>query len=269
DRASRSEAPIFTTQPALERTFTTMLLLKRRFLQAFNVTNNKGWIPMHLVMPCGLRSTGSSPNTFKASALESGTSPNTPWKFGFQCNERYLAWDQSAQLQLLKLVLSERLGCTTTEVESRAEQLGRLLPDLLTRMECTRVDILEPLLADLPGLTAQLIGLRDCLPGVNLSQLVAKHPRLLQEFKDSAALAARLDELRAALPGINVPVLVAEEPHLLYCDIKLVLCNCTRIVPGCDPVKLLISQPQMVLSAVEAGLSSAMDVEGGAPVTAH
>ncbi|GIL75622.1 hypothetical protein Vretimale_15148 [Volvox reticuliferus] len=186
-----------------------------------------------------------------------------------QCNERYLAWDQSAQLQLLKIVLSERLGCTTREVESRAEQLGRLLPDLLTRMECTRVDILEPLLADLPGLTAQLIGLRECLPGVNLSQLVAKHPRLLREFKDPAALAARLDELRGALPGINVPVLVAEEPHLLYCDINQVLYNCRRIVPGCDPVKLLISQPQMVLSAVEAGLSSAMDVEGGAPVTAH
>lgn len=27
-----------------------------------------------------------------------------------QCNERYLSWDQSAQLKLLKLVLAEKLG---------------------------------------------------------------------------------------------------------------------------------------------------------------
>lgn len=55
-------------------------------------------------------------------------------------------------------------------MESRAEQLGVLLPDLVTRMETTRVDILEPLLADLPSLTKQLIGLRECLPGINISR---------------------------------------------------------------------------------------------------
>ncbi|GLC46640.1 GATA-type zinc finger protein 1 [Pleodorina starrii] len=214
--------------------------------------------------------TGRSTNACRVKALASAESTSgTPWSFGFQCNERYLAWDQSAQLQLLKIVLSDRLGCTTAEVEARAEQLGLLLPDLLSRIECTRVDILEPLLADLPGLTTQLIGLRECLPGVNLSRLVAKHPRLLQDFKDPAALAARLDSLRSALPGVNVPLLVDQEPYLLYCNIQHVLANCKRLMPSSDPVKLLLSQPQMVLSAVESGLSSAMDVEGGAPVTAH
>ncbi|PNW82420.1 hypothetical protein CHLRE_06g278150v5 [Chlamydomonas reinhardtii] len=192
-----------------------------------------------------------------------------PWQFGFQCNERYLSWDQSAQLKLLKLVLAEKLGVSTEEVEARAEQLALLLPDLLTRMEYTRVDILQPLLEDLPGLTQQLIGLRECLPGVNLSQLVAKHPRLLSEYRDPAQLEARLQQLRTALPGVNVPVLVNEEPHLLHVDIGVVLLNCKRLMPNMDPVQLLVSQPQMVLTAVEAGLSSAMDVEGGSPLTAH
>ncbi|KAG2492319.1 hypothetical protein HYH03_009270 [Edaphochlamys debaryana] len=193
----------------------------------------------------------------------------TPWTFGFQCNERYLSWDQSAQLKLLKIVLADKLGVSPEEVESRTEQLARLLPDLLTRLETTRVDILQPLLADLPGLSLQLIGLKEALPGINLSRLVAKHPRLLTEFRDPATLEARLAELRSRLPGINVPVLVDEEPHLLYCDIGAVLANCERLMPGTDPVRLLVTQPQMVLTAVEAGLSSAMDVEGGAPVTAH
>lgn len=40
---------------------------------------------------------------------------------------------------------------------------------LLLAPTCS-VDILQPLLEDLPGLTQQLIGLRECLPGVNLSQ---------------------------------------------------------------------------------------------------
>ncbi|GFR50955.1 hypothetical protein Agub_g13275 [Astrephomene gubernaculifera] len=218
-----------------------------------------GWVlTAHRRLPAPVRAIGSEK-----------LSGNVPWEFGFQCNERYLAWDQSAQLQLLKLVLSQRLGCSPGEVESRTEQLATLLPDLLTRVECTRVDVLEPLLADLPGLTAQLIGLRECLPGVNLSQLVAKYPRLLLDYKEPAALAARLQELQAALPGVNVALLVAEEPHLLRVDIGNVLGNCRRLMPGTDPVKLLVSQPQMVLTAVEAGLSSAMDVEGGAPATAH
>lgn len=44
---------------------------------------------------------------------------------------------------------------------------------------------------------------------------------------------------------------------------------CRRLMPQMDPVRLLVSQPQMVLTAVEAGLSSAMDVEGGAHTTQY
>ena len=51
-----------------------------------------------------------------ASALEqlaqkeqdrTGSAP--PWAFGFQCNERYLQWDDSAQRQLIKIHVAEKL----------------------------------------------------------------------------------------------------------------------------------------------------------------
>lgn len=34
----------------------------------------------------------------------------SPWMFGFQCNERYLAWDSSAQIQLLKIHAARETG---------------------------------------------------------------------------------------------------------------------------------------------------------------
>lgn len=33
-----------------------------------------------------------------------------PWLLGFQCNERYLKWDDSAQIQLLKIYAARELG---------------------------------------------------------------------------------------------------------------------------------------------------------------
>ena len=33
-----------------------------------------------------------------------------PWKFGFQTNERHLKWDESAQRQLLKMHVADKLG---------------------------------------------------------------------------------------------------------------------------------------------------------------
>lgn len=38
------------------------------------------------------------------------------WNFGFQCNERYLQWDTSAQARLLKLNCAEQLGWSMDQV---------------------------------------------------------------------------------------------------------------------------------------------------------
>lgn len=46
--------------------------------------------------------------TSDQSALGEGALP--PWMFGFQCNERYLAWDSSAQIQLLKIHAAREMG---------------------------------------------------------------------------------------------------------------------------------------------------------------
>jgi hypothetical protein len=40
------------------------------------------------------------------------------WEFGFQCNERYLQWDDSAQVRLLKLHCSKQLGWDMQTVRS-------------------------------------------------------------------------------------------------------------------------------------------------------
>ena len=45
---------------------------------------------------------------FDAAVL--GDSPLPPWLLGFQCNERYLQWDSSAQIQLLKIHAATAMG---------------------------------------------------------------------------------------------------------------------------------------------------------------
>ena len=45
---------------------------------------------------------------YDAAAL--GDSPLPPWLLGFQCNERYLQWDSSAQIQLLKIHAAKEMG---------------------------------------------------------------------------------------------------------------------------------------------------------------
>ena len=42
--------------------------------------------------------------------LDIGDNPIPPWLFGFQCNERYLAWDESAHVQLLKIYAAKEMG---------------------------------------------------------------------------------------------------------------------------------------------------------------
>ena len=57
---------------------------------------------------CCLISKATDRDVLDANAL--GNSPLPPWCFGFQCNERYLAWDESAQVQLLKIHAAMETG---------------------------------------------------------------------------------------------------------------------------------------------------------------
>lgn len=53
------------------------------------------------------------------------------------------------------------------------------------------------------------------------------------------------------------------EPALLRADIVKVLADIRRLMGAAvDPVAILVSQPRMVLSMADAGMASALDVEG-------
>jgi hypothetical protein len=51
-----------------------------------------------------------------SSSSSSAVLPPNPWSFGFQCNERYLDWDKSAQIALIKIWLAEKMKVTVPEV---------------------------------------------------------------------------------------------------------------------------------------------------------
>jgi hypothetical protein len=60
------------------------------------------------------------------------------WEFGFQCNERYLKWDASAQARLLKLHCSEKLGWTVDKVRAMASTEGCIFKRRLHPPECSK-----------------------------------------------------------------------------------------------------------------------------------
>lgn len=63
---------------------------------------------------------------------------------------RQLTWDDAATRQLIKLVLAEKLDIGMEEVEEQLEKLACLVPDLVGKLECMKVDILQAMLKDLP-----------------------------------------------------------------------------------------------------------------------
>ncbi|MEW5314397.1 MAG: hypothetical protein WDW38_005903 [Sanguina aurantia] len=220
-----------------------------------------------------------------AHAQRAGEQPPPPWSFLVQHNERHLKWESDARVQLIIKVLSERLDMTTPEVAARLEMLAQLIPDLSPKMGYTKTDILLLLITDLPGLAVKLLRLKELLPGLNVSMLVSRVPALLLGW-ETGVLAARLREMRSdepvtpdtqllpprldsclstQLPGVNVAMLIDAEPAVLTADLHKVLAHCRRLLPDEDPVRVLVTRPQMVLDMQEAGMPSALDVEGFSP----
>jgi hypothetical protein len=76
-----------------------------------------------MVVLAGLSAASHAAPT-KATSSQQGSSsssssvvlPPNPWSFGFQCNERYLDWDKSAQIALIKIWLAEKMEITVPEV---------------------------------------------------------------------------------------------------------------------------------------------------------
>lgn len=188
----------------------------------------------------------------------------TPWGFAFQMNERFLDWDASASKRLVRMTLAKKLNLTDDEVEARLAELGRLVPDMVNRMECTRADILLSMLQNTAGTVSMLMAMRELLPGVNVSLLVSRCPQILMDYTPQT-LADRLESMRRVLPDVRVEALVDAEPHMLKADLDQVLASIRRIMPGVDAVGVLLAQPHMVLDMGQAGMDSALDVEGFTP----
>lgn len=230
------------------------------------------WCKIPTCRPNRLNKGGPTPHSLPSSSsyrpvpsstIDSGRDEGLPWSFGYQINERHLEWDEIAARQLVTHIISEKSGWELDEVEERLRELSTLVPDLVGKLERMRVDLLVILMADLPGLTLNLIALKELLPGVNVSDLVARWPYLLLECDiRGGGLKARLEEMRRQLPGVRVELLVDQEPMMLKADIESVLQSIKRMVPQVDPIQLLCNQPQMVLDMNSSGMSSALDVEG-------
>jgi len=179
-------------------------------------------------------------------------------------NERFLEWDAAASRELIKRVLAQKLSVSDEEVDARLAELGTLVPDMVARMDRTRADILLAMVSDTSATMSKLMAMRDLLPGVNVSLLVSRWPQIMLDYTPES-LKARLDDMRRVLPGVRVEALVDLEPMMLKADLDKVLANIRRIMPGHDPVAVLLAQPAMVLDMQQAGMDSAVDVEGFVP----
>lgn len=91
---------------------------------------------------------------------------------------------------------------TPVESEQRCATLATLMPDFVTRMETTSVELLATLVSDLPGLVSLLLCLREELPGVDVSLLASRHPSLLLAYRhDLEQLQQRLAAMRCGYGG--------------------------------------------------------------------
>lgn len=143
------------------------------------------------------------------------------WHLGFQMNERFLRWDQSAQLQLVKIILAEKLEVEPAEVEARLMQLSVLLPDFLSRLECTRVNFLQPLLADMPVRPLALHALCPKLspqPDRQRRRRDSSGPLISLSGFPLQGFAARLVRLKGMFAGSNIQELICKYPAILLDD---------------------------------------------------
>lgn len=188
-----------------------------------------------------------------------GAAPDTeagPWSFLFQCNERYLQWDDSATRQLIKLHVARKLDKDVVWVDGKLDELAVLLPDMVGKLERMRADLVLQLVADTDGVARKLVALRSVVPTANLSDMFSRNPSLLLEITVEQ-VQVQVDALRAALPGVDVEKLLDREPLLLRADIRAVLDDIRRILPNADPVAVLLKDPTIVLDMQTAGMPSA------------
>lgn len=75
-----------------------------------------------------------------------------------------------------------------------------------------------------------------------------------------------LQRLSAALPpSVDVEKLVEREPLVLMADVAAVLAEIRRLMPGRDPVAVLLADPTGCLDMQASGLKASMEIDDGIP----
>ncbi|KAK9842918.1 hypothetical protein WJX74_004400 [Apatococcus lobatus] len=193
------------------------------------------------------------------SSLSESEEQFPPWSFHFQHNERYLEWTDSAQEQLLKLHISEKLDLDLTEVTMRLRDLDLLLPDLVQRLPRLKADLLLKLLSNTEVTGSKLLALKSSLPRADIQNLASRFPMLLTDYSVEE-LVEKTDELRKHLPGVDLDDLVEREPMVFKADMTKVLADVQRLLGrNVDPVKYFATYPRQVIDMQQGGLHSSAE----------
>eukprot|EP01025_Chloroclados_australasicus_P029184 TRINITY_DN2904_c1_g1_i1.p1 TRINITY_DN2904_c1_g1~~TRINITY_DN2904_c1_g1_i1.p1 ORF type:complete len:235 (-),score=30.57 TRINITY_DN2904_c1_g1_i1:301-1005(-) len=191
------------------------------------------------------------------------------WGIGFQCNERYLQWDGSAQAHLLKLHCAEKLGWEMAKVNEEMQDLADLLPGLAFRLDRIKASLLMRLLQNKAQVGDALLALKAEFPDADIEAMVSRYPSMLLAFSASE-LADRASALRSALPDVdNIDEVVEMEPRLLEVDVGAVLREVQRLLPGKNPQDFLSQQPSRVLDMSSQGLRPSIEDEPGIQALKH
>lgn len=65
------------------------------------------------------------------------------------------------------------------------------------------------------------------------------------------------------MPGMSLERLIEEEPRLLLIDIRKLMSELERLLPGTDPRSVIASHAGMLLGMKDAGLPASLTIDDG------
>mmetsp|Transcript_45864 Transcript_45864/g.116058 ORF Transcript_45864/g.116058 Transcript_45864/m.116058 type:complete len:88 (+) Transcript_45864:478-741(+) len=82
------------------------------------------------------------------------------------------------------------------QVDRRLDLVSQILPDLTGKLERLKLDTVIDLIRDPAELAMRVVGIREALPKVNVSRVIAMKPNILTDNVQPADLASQLQSLR-------------------------------------------------------------------------
>ncbi|KAF5841912.1 hypothetical protein DUNSADRAFT_10349 [Dunaliella salina] len=175
----------------------------------------------------------------------------SPWELGWQVNERNLVWNDGLKVALIKRVAANELQLSDEEMDKRLEQLAVLLPGLVPRLMNAPPKLVAKAAVNVGVVAARLLELKQAFPQADILTMVNNRLSLLADDEYLSGQFSRVAErLGQLLPGMNVGAFVAEYPLVLDVDDFERAIGDVKMM-GLDPVKMLRSNPSVVLAQVK------------------